>query len=470
MSNIVAPCSEVPDNFRQFLVPEETKTNDTEKDADKNVKTSKSDANLSSNPLSVSVKTHLFQQLNNSQKKAVKSALQQNLTLIQGPPGTGKTQVASAIVEQFRILNENTKILVSGFSNIAADVLCKRLIEHQMDCLRLGVGSILDEQKYRGVLLRHYGKKEWAKVVEQSAIISCTCVGAANVVLKKKKFDLIIIDESSQCTEMALLTPLRKLKPTGSLVLIGDHKQLPPTIKSVYAKKRGLDTSLFERLINNGRPVEFLDTQYRMHHALTEFSSMEFYNGQLKTAEDLKRHVPKGFPWPVRDYPLCFVHVDGFHEARDMWMSTENDKEAHLIVKIASTLLQQNWRHGRITIITPYRAQRENIEEKLNDLYGRAYKQWFEVCTVDGFQGNESEVIIFSAVRANEMNDVGFLRERARVNVMLTRPRSGLIVVGNIHTLSKEMLWNKWLEHVVIKNKSFLDSRILEQNDLSSNR
>ncbi|ETO10383.1 phage head-tail adaptor family protein, partial [Reticulomyxa filosa] len=196
--------------------------------------------------------------------------------------------------------------------------------------------------------------------------------------------------------------------------------------------------------------VQFLDTQYRMHRALTEFSSMEFYGGQLKTAKSLRRDMPKGFPWPIKDYPLCFIHVDGFHESRNVWMSTENEKEAHLIVNIASMLFQQNWRNGRVTIITPYRAQRENIEDKLNSLCGGYHKQ--------------CEVIIFSAVRANDMNSIGFLKERPRVNVMLTRPKSGLIVVGNLHTLSKEILWNKWLTHVVVKNKSFVDSRVLEQN------
>ncbi|ETO13088.1 ATP-dependent RNA helicase of the SFI superfamily, required for nonsense mediated mRNA decay and for, partial [Reticulomyxa filosa] len=212
----------------------------------------------------------------------------------------------------------------------------------------------------------------------------------------------------------------------------------------------GLQVSLFERLVKNGRDVAFLDTQYRMHPSLSEFSSIEFYDGRLKSAS-VQRTIPKGFPWPVQSYPLCFVDLEDSQETRMENMSLQNEQEADLIVKI----VQKFDRQYNITIITPYRAQKYVIQQKLgrtNQQLGRL----IDVNTVDGFQGNESDIVIFSAVRCNQKQTIGFLKDKSRLNVLLTRAKSGLVVVGNFNTLYQETLWKRWLQHVVEKNKSFI--------------
>ncbi|ETO12800.1 ATP-dependent helicase [Reticulomyxa filosa] len=379
-----------------------------------------------------------------------------------------KTHVAVAIVEEFFRRNPKGRVLICSYSNVAVDVLCRRIADRGMQCLRLGYQSDLEEQGYGHLLLRNQSSYRDAM---KTPIIACTCIGSKSSL--KHRFDLVLIDETSQCSEIGILPPLQKLKDGGSLVLIGDHQQLPPTVLSFIAKQRGLQTSLFERLIKNGRKAEFLDIQYRMHASLSEFPSRQFYDGRLKTADNLERHIPRGFPWPVADYPVCFVHVES-EEVRNAMQSVENEKEADLVVKIAQQIWEENrdtWIanavknpaskvNNSITIITPYRGQKAKIEQKLI-LNRLQIEPKIDVCTVDGFQGNESEVIIFSAVRSNLWQNIGFVRDQPRINVMLTRARCGLIVIGNMDTLISQVLWRKWLRNVAVERGSIIDSRVL---------
>ncbi len=178
--------------------------------------------------------------MNESQRNAILSSLSRRLSLIQGPPGTGKTHVMASIVEQFIHLfprystaKNPPKILVSAFTNAAVDVLTKRLDENGIDVLRLGRTQDINAfGENSDSLLENFHPRDWGELVKKASVISSTSIGCANALLKKEKFDLIICDETTQSSECGLLPALVHLKDEGSVVLIGDHKQLPPTVTS----------------------------------------------------------------------------------------------------------------------------------------------------------------------------------------------------------------------------------------------
>ena len=410
------------------------------------------------------VDTQLVLQLNASQRSAVECALNHDITLIQGPPGTGKTHVAAAIVEQFLEQFKRTrlgrpKLLLSAFSNIAVDVLTQRVSANGLCPLRIGHESSLSADDSNGYsLLCTYPPMEWQRRIFHSDIICGTSIGTANDLLKNVQFDLILVDETTQSTEPALLVALSKLKENGKLVLIGDHQQLSPTVCSMSAQHKGLNHSVFERLIVE-REIEpnFLDTQYRMHPKLAEFPSMYFYDGKLLTgigAAD--RAVPEGFEWPVDGFPIAFVQTADDVKESEAVKSIENRGEAQIVARIVSGLVRKSGENN-VNVISPYSAQKVLIEEELRRNLEFGDRNRVKVRTVDGFQGSECDIIVFSATRSNERSKVGFLKDYRRINVMLTRPRRGLIVVGDRETLENgDEMWAQWIRYVCDTNKAIV--------------
>ena len=253
----------------------------------------------------------------------------------------------------------------------------------------------------------------------------------------------MLMDEATQATEPAALVPV--VKGARQIVLVGDHRQLPPTVISRRAGSGGLRRSLFERFVDMGIRPLLLDTQYRMHPSISEFPNSQFYAGMLQNGvSESEREAAPGMLWPDWDSPLSFLPVDGDELLSADGASKENTAEASWAVKILIGFVEDGGLElGDIGIITPYAGQVRAIRDMLPESM-----QEVEVRTVDGYQGREKDVVIFSCVRSNSDGNVGFLSDQRRLNVALTRSKRGLVVIGNPDTLRHDKNWNAWIEHI----------------------
>ncbi|WVO18331.1 hypothetical protein L204_106046 [Cryptococcus depauperatus] len=308
-------------------------------------------------------------------------------------------------------------------------------------------------------------KKMIREVLLDADVVCSTCLSAASATLDVIDFPIVFLDEASMATEPLSLLPL--VKGSSHVAIIGDHKQLPPVIISQEAHANGLSTSLFERLIHEGHvPSIMLDTQYRMHPTLSAFPSKTFYSGLLKDGTPSSHRLapqtsfllPEDpIPDPItgelrktegRENVTFWSHS---HPESPMLKSLANHRDAEIAIDIVADLLYKNLdlKGSEIGIITPYLAQitvlKSSLQststwENLVHLLGPVRAQEIadiEVKTVDGFEGREKEVIIFSTVRSNPGGWIGFLGDWRRVNVGLTRARRGLIMIGSKETLKK---------------------------------
>lgn len=310
-------------------------------------------------------------------------------------------------------------------------------------------------------------------------VVACTCIGAGDPRLQGHTFPLCVLDEATQATEPASLVPIMMCK-VESLLLVGDPQQLPPTVRSRSAEQLGLGTSLFLRLQTMGMKPMLLDTQYRMHPLICAFPSKVFYQGLLKSHPTPKdRPMLPGFQWPNPKVPVCFIPVTGALEERTgsaddlTGHSLRNRPEAQQVLAVVQQLLaDRGLPRGLedIGIISPYQGQVRHLQQVLGPLsssgrFGRggsrdgdadgftsedaatgsSMASLLEIRSVDGFQGREKEVIIFSTVRSNTTGSVGFLSDYRRLNVAITRAKRGLIVVGNPETLKSDKTWSAWL-------------------------
>ncbi|EIW76725.1 P-loop containing nucleoside triphosphate hydrolase protein [Coniophora puteana RWD-64-598 SS2] len=298
-------------------------------------------------------------------------------------------------------------------------------------------------------------------ITAQADVICTTCISSVNSALSVIDFPVVFLDEASMSTEPASLIPL--MRGSQHVALIGDHKQLPPVIVSYEADLKGLGISLFERLTEEGVvPSIMLDVQYRMHPALSYFPSLEFYNLSLQDGTvdsggnvsplllpPLSAHLPVDESTGNRP-SIVFMDHAGSETLKDR--SRVNYDEANIVCSIIEDLLLRNehMRGDDIGIIAPYAAQISLLTRLLNTdaKYARRFAATLgdrrvrelskvEVRTVDGFEGRQKDVIIFSTVRNNPAGHVGFLADRRRLNVGLTRAKRGLFVVGSISTLKQ---------------------------------
>ena len=405
--------------------------------------------------------------MNKSQTDALEAALFQRVTLIQGPPGTGKTHTAVALVQMW-LRSRTCPILCTSDSNIAVDNLVDGLSRAGVRVARVGRPEAVRQDLMQYMVESIAGIEpgcSWSKdqqyqaingVLRRAEVICATCAGAGSDILERFSFEACLIDEATQATEPATIVPLTK--GCRQVVLIGDQKQLPPTIISREADAAGLGTSLFERMLARGIRAFMLKVQYRMHPAIASFPSKAFYKGELLSGTPPSaRRAPMGFDWPVPAVPLAFVDVPEGVERSD-GSSQTNPAEAQKIVNVVKKLVAgHDVLPCDIGIVTPYAAQVRAIKRLLNGNQRERRTRFdappapdsmdaLEVSTVDGFQGREKEVIVFTCTRANANGNVGFLADPRRVNVMLTRARRGLIVVGHHNTLRRDPeVWGPWL-------------------------
>ena len=432
--------------------------------------------------------------LNLSQEKAVKHALKRPLSLIQGPPGTGKTVTSATIIyNMVKSISDpkKSKVLVCAPSNVAVDHLAEKLYQTGLRVVRvyaktqelidspvgfLGLhNQVKNLAEYKKFQIKHLsdlqpGKAGRArkmmdnfelKVIADAEVVCCTCIAAGDWRFDAFRFDYVLIDECTQASEPECLVPM--VKGVKQLVLIGDQCQLGPVILNKQAAKDGLSRSLFERLIKLGIRPQCLQIQYRMHPLIAEFPSAQFYqnfvlNGVL--ASDHKLNELDAF-WPIVNKPISFHSCDSREEFASSGISYLNRGEAKIVVQLLVKLMRCGLKPEQIGIITPYLGQRRYLRQymKYCGLLKREYREGLEVSSVDAFQGREKDFIIISAVRSNEWQGVGFLRDPRRLNVALTRAKYGMIVIGNPILLRQDSYWNQLL-HFFKKHDCLLEGSL----------
>jgi len=440
-----------------------------------------------------------FPWLNPSQEKAVNEVLwAKDVEVVHGPPGTGKTTTLVEAINE-TLMREN-QVLVCAQSNMAVDWICEKLVDRGINVLRIGNPTKVNEQmlsftyerrfeahpdypqlwairktirqlrsQKKGRDDRYHQKLEHLKarateleirintqLFGEARVIASTLVGSANRILEGQKFGTLFIDEAAQALEAACWIPMRR---ATRVILAGDHCQLPPTIKSLAALKAGLGKTLMERIVEN-KPevVTLLKVQYRMNEQIMQFSSNYFYHGEVETAPQIKYRG-------ILDYedPMMWIDTSEIEVGPDEPSFKEqfigenfgrvNKGEAELTLrtleeyfqKIGKTrILDENIDVG---IISPYRAQVQYLKKLIRKReFFKPYRKFISVNTVDGFQGQERDIILISMVRANDDGQIGFLNDLRRMNVAITRARMKLIILGNAQTMSKHpfyhQLWN----------------------------
>ena len=310
-----------------------------------------------------------------------------------------------------------------------------------------------------------------SELLGEARVIACTLVGSAHRLLEGMKFGTLFIDEAAQALEAACWIPMRR---ASRVILAGDHCQLPPTVKSVAALRAGLGKTLMERIAEN-KPevVTLLKIQYRMNEEIMRFSSDWFYHGEVESAPQIKyRSILEDdspITWIDTSNEENQVTIEGDDvvsgEKRDDMNFHEqfvgesfgriNKAEADLtLLTLAEYLTQVGKRRVQeesidVGIISPYRAQVQYLKRLLKKYeFFKPYRRLISVNTVDGFQGQERDVILISLVRSNDEGQIGFLKDLRRMNVAMTRARMKLIILGDKSTMTKHPFYQKLWEYV----------------------
>ena len=318
-----------------------------------------------------------------------------------------------------------------------------------------------------------------AELFGEARVIACTLVGSAHHLLEGMKFGTLFIDEAAQALEAACWIPMKR---ASRVILAGDHCQLPPTVKSIAALRAGLGKTLMERIAEN-KPevVTLLKIQYRMNDEIMRFSSDWFYGGKVESAPQIKYRS-------VLDYDHPITWIDTSNEENQITIEGEdapedsasassaanqnsdlnfkeqfvgesfgriNKAEAELtlltLAEYFTKISKRRVLEERIDvgIISPYRAQVQYLKKLIKKYeFFKPYRRLISVNTVDGFQGQERDVILISLVRSNDEGQIGFLKDLRRMNVAMTRARMKLIILGNKDTMTKHPFYKKLWEYV----------------------
>ena len=443
-----------------------------------------------------------FPYLNATQEEAVNKVLRaKDVAIVHGPPGTGKTTTLVEAV--YETLRRENQVLVCAQSNMAVDWISEKLVDRGINVLRIGnptrvndkMLSFTYERRFeahpdyellwaiRKAIrdLRSHRKRGDAKyhqklerlkeratelevrinaqLFSEARVIACTLVGSANRLLEGQKFGTLFIDEAAQALEAACWIPIRRV---SRVILAGDHCQLPPTIKSYAALKAGLGKTLMERIVEN-KPevVTLLKMQYRMNEEIMRFSSDWFYGNQVESAPEVKYRSILDL-----DIPMSWIDTSQFEFPEDSDISFKetfvgesfgriNKAEAELTLLALEQYFEKIGK-ARILderldvgVISPYRAQVQYLRRLLkNKEFFKPFRHLISVNTVDGFQGQERDIILISLVRANDEGQIGFLRDLRRMNVAITRARMKLIILGDASTMTRHPFYKKLYEYI----------------------
>ncbi|MFH1921231.1 MAG: AAA domain-containing protein [Planctomycetota bacterium] len=436
--------------------------------------------------------------LNDTQQEAVRFALSaRDVALIHGPPGPGKTTTVVELIR--RAIRRGQKVLACAPSNLAVDNIFERLLVAKERAVRLGhparvmpdlrahtLDLLVDDHadvrlarklvKEAMSLFRQAGRYTRAKpapearqearreaknlladarrleaqavehILDTADVLCATTTGLDSELLGTRRFDLAVIDEACQSTEPGCWIPLLWC---DRVVLAGDHCQLPPTVVSREAAAEGFGVSLFERLVALYGPQisRRLTVQYRMHQAIMDFSSLEFYEAELEADAVVREHLLVGLegvtPTPLTQSAVEFIDTAGAgfdEEVEPDGQSRLNRQEATLVCRKVQELLDSGVAADDIAVITPYAAQVRLLREQL-PVAG------LEIDSVDGFQGREKEAVVMSLVRSNPKGEIGFLADVRRMNVAMTRARRKLLVVGDSATVSGHPFYRRMVEY-----------------------
>ncbi len=450
-----------------------------------------------------------FPWLNKTQEQAVNEVLwAKDVEVVHGPPGTGKT---TTLVEAiYETLHRETQVLVCAQSNMAVDWISEKLVDHGVPVLRIGNPSRVNDKMlsftYERKFESHPDYPElWsirktirqikenrkrgdnvhqkiarlrdrateiemainAQLFDEARVVACTLVGSANKLLVRHKFSTLFIDEAAQALEPACWIATRR---ASRVILAGDHQQLPPTIKCYEAMKQGLGKTLMERIVENQPDaVTLLKVQYRMNDCIMKFSSDWFYHGEVESDGSVKHRS-------VLDYEHPIEWIDGNEMLQQV--NQELKEEEKLDIDFAEQFIGEN--HGRINkaeaelvlstlnnyinkigqerflaerldvgIISPYKVQTQYLRQQIRKRAEfRPFRQVISVNTVDGFQGQERDIIMISLVRSNDNGQIGFLSDLRRMNVAMTRARMKLIIFGDKSTLQHHAFYRKLIQYV----------------------
>lgn len=327
-----------------------------------------------------------------------------------------------------------------------------------------------------------------AELFGEARVIACTLVGSAHRLLEGMKFGTLFIDEAAQALEAACWIPMRR---ASRVILAGDHCQLPPTVKSIAALRAGLGKTLMERIAEN-KPevVTLLKIQYRMNDEIMRFSSDWFYGGEVESAPQIKYRSVLDYDHPItwidtsneenqitiegedapEDSASTASSVSAANQNSDLNFKEQfvgesfgriNKAEAELtlltLAEYFTKIGKQRVLEERIDvgIISPYRAQVQYLKKLIKKYeFFKPYRRLISVNTVDGFQGQERDVILISLVRSNDEGQIGFLKDLRRMNVAMTRARMKLIILGNKDTMTKHPFYKKLWEYVEAINNN----------------
>ena len=303
-----------------------------------------------------------------------------------------------------------------------------------------------------------------ADLFGEARVIASTLVGSANRLLDGQKFGTVFIDEAAQALEAACWIPIRRV---SRVILAGDHCQLPPTVKSIAALKGGLGKTLMERIVEN-KPevVTLLRMQYRMNEEIMRFSSDWFYGNQVESAPEVKYRsiLDLDVPMTWMDTSPDLVGEENPEKKQSELFREEfvgesfgriNRAEAELTLMALESYFRKIGKERilderiDVGIISPYRAQVQYLRRQLKKKeFFKPYRQLISVNTVDGFQGQERDIILISLVRANDEGQIGFLRDLRRMNVAITRARMKLIILGDASTMTRHPFYKKLYEYI----------------------
>ncbi|CAM1502138.1 Fc.00g041220.m01.CDS01 [Cosmosporella sp. VM-42] len=295
------------------------------------------------------------------------------------------------------------------------------------------------------------------EILNSAQVLCATLSGSGHEMFRNLdvEFETVIIDEAAQCVELSALIPLKY--GCFKCILVGDPKQLPPTVLSQSAARFGYDQSLFVRMQQNyPQYVHLLDMQYRMHPEISAFPSKEFYEGQLQDGQNMSQLRQQ--PWHKSALlgPYRFFDVQGVQERGRKGQSLVNTRELEVALQLYERFSNE-YRdcdlNGKIGIITPYKAQLFELRNRFKTRYGEAITNIIEFNTTDAFQGRECEIIIFSCVRASSTGGIGFMTDIRRMNVGLTRAKSSLWILGDSRALVQGEFWKKLIEDAQTRDR-----------------